>query len=123
MQITFPNKKELILFSISIFISLIVGILVLNFYFQKKTFWQGPTNKFNNELGWTTIPNLSLVYAGNKFTTNSLGFRSPEVDPNKQHILIIGDSVVWGKGVSDNETMTHYLAKQLTQKGIKTTKL
>jgi len=119
MQISLPNKKELILFSISISISFIIGILVLDFYSQKRTFWHGPNTKFNEELGWTTIPNLSLVFDGNKFTTNSLGFRSSEVDPDKKHILMVGDSVVWGYGVNDDETMTHYLAKQLARKGKK----
>jgi hypothetical protein len=118
MQISFPKKKELLLFFISSLISLILGVLILDYYSQKKTFWHGPNTQFDKELGWTTIPNLSLESKAKKFTTNSLGFRSPEVDSKKEHILVVGDSVVWGAGVNDDETMTYYLDKQLTRSGL-----
>jgi hypothetical protein len=40
-----------------------------------------------------------------RFTTNSLGYRgSPEVEGDKGHLACIGDSIVMGFGVSDQDT-------------------
>ncbi len=48
-----------------------------------------------------------LVYV--TASLNSLGFRSSEVEHNKSHILLVGDSVAWGFGLQDNATISHYL--------------
>lgn len=47
------------------------------------------------------------------YTTNSLGFRSKEVDSSKKHILVIGDSVTFGVGVNNNQTISYYLEQKL----------
>lgn len=45
-----------------------------------------------------------------KFTTNSLGFRgSPEPDPNLLKIACLGDSLVMGFGVGDEDTFCYQL--------------
>ena len=95
MQIILPKKKEFLLFLISSLLSLIFGIFILAYYFQKNSSLNGHSIQFNKDFGWVTIPNLSLMSTGKKIKTNSLGFRSSEVDPNKKHILVVGDSVVW----------------------------
>lgn len=38
-------------------------------------------------------------------TTNSLGFRGPEIEPGKKLIAVLGDSITFGYGLADEETM------------------
>ncbi len=71
-------------------------------------------SQFDSELGWTAIPNQSHTHNGKTYTTNSLGFRSDPVDFSKGHILVSGDSVAWGDGVNDNETVTAFLSKKFS---------
>jgi len=57
-------------------------------------------------LNYEFIPNLKDApgYNGESISTNSLGFRGPEFDPEKSTIVNIGDSFAFGFGVEDDET-------------------
>ncbi len=46
-------------------------------------------------------------------TTNSLGFRGPELDPEKPLVAVLGDSVTFGYGIEDAETMPAKLQELL----------
>jgi len=49
-------------------------------------------------------------YLCNSEETNAFGLRGGEIgEKNKKRILLIGDSVVWGMGVSANETFAYQL--------------
>lgn len=48
-------------------------------------------------------------------TVNSEGFRSPEQDPAKPVIAVIGDSYTFGHGVNDDETNAAYLQKEFPE--------
>lgn len=50
-------------------------------------------------------PNISLPAYRSTVTTNSLGFRSQELDPKKPLIAVLGDSITFGYGVEDAETV------------------
>lgn len=72
--------------------------------------WHDPNTKFDSRLGWVPVPGRSIAAFGDKkISSNALGFRSPEVDSSKKHVLIVGDSVAWGFGVGDEETVSSYL--------------
>lgn len=75
--------------------------------------FHGPSTKFDPELGWSTIYNHTGMENGRKFTTNSLGFRSEEVDLSRDHILLIGDSVTWGLNVGDKEHVAYFLGEKM----------
>ncbi len=94
--------------SISLLFSLTLAIAGLELYFQKK-YWHSSGTQFDPELGWSAIANKTSEEEGIIYTTNSFGFRSEAVDASKKQILVLGDSVVWGQGVQDNETVTAYL--------------
>ncbi len=64
---------------------------------------------FDAQLGWVNIPNKSFTSDERTYTTNKLGFRSPPINPSKKQILILGDSVAYGAGVNDHETLSFYL--------------
>ncbi|MDA1209160.1 MAG: hypothetical protein O2904_03990 [bacterium] len=59
----------------------------------------------NPAISFELIPNIERKAYRNTVTTNSLGFRSPELDPNKPMIAILGDSITFGYGVADDETL------------------
>ena len=108
--------KEILLIFISLVFSLLMISIFLEIYyytFHFKDGWLTVNTQFDPELGWATIPNETTTVNNKSYTTNSFGFRSPEVDMAKKHILIIGDSVAWGFGVSDDETLSYYLGKKL----------
>jgi lysophospholipase L1-like esterase len=71
----------------------------------------------DEELGWVPRPNVNGLHTqrrsfDSRFTTNSLGFRGPEVRDRSDsiyRIVVLGDSFTWGFGVDDDETYAHYL--------------
>jgi len=104
---------NLLVLVIAIFISLFMLVIVDYFLARQEenTQWLlNPNTEFNSDIGWSVISDSSTVGYGNKtVSSNSYGYRAPEVDINKEHILILGDSVAMGYGVSDDETSSYYL--------------
>jgi lysophospholipase L1-like esterase len=108
----FRYKKEIILFVASSFFALTLALLLAESYFQKL---KNPlkVTQFDTELGWSNIPNSSIKHNGIVYSANSLGWRSSEINWNRKRITLIGDSVTFGTGVNDNETVSHYLEEKL----------
>ena len=71
--------------------------------------------RFHSHLGWESIPARDHFKKPEKgarwgrITSNSLGFRSAEVDPSRRLVVVMGDSVVWGWGQGDDKIMPHFL--------------
>jgi len=69
---------------------------------------------------WTTEHIALTREFSTHYTTNSLGYRSPEFTlekpDNVYRILILGDSITFGWGVEDNQTFSYLLQQQLNQK-------
>ncbi|MBN1688058.1 MAG: hypothetical protein JW893_03065 [Candidatus Omnitrophica bacterium] len=103
-----------LLFLVSSILALTLGCLIIDVshYFLRRdpfTFIS-----FDSYLGWSPIPNLSLPdRPSGSIHTNSKGFRSEEIDPKRSQILIAGDSVAWGYGLPDNQTLSFYLQNKL----------
>ncbi|MBI1858924.1 MAG: SGNH/GDSL hydrolase family protein, partial [Candidatus Melainabacteria bacterium] len=117
-------KINILLCLTSIVFSLIFIVIILEarHYLKHKEilnqFWHDPNTRFDSELGWSPIPNRSLnIPSWGTISSNSYGFRSAEIDQNKKQIIILGDSVVWGFGVSDTETFPYYLDKMASRSG------
>ena len=88
------------------------------YYIKNKQYlnqtWHDPNTQFDSELGWSPIPNRSINFPGwGILSSNSLGFRSSEINQSKKQIIILGDSVAWGFGVNDTETFSYYLDKMV----------
>ena len=72
-------------------------------------FWQ-----YDPNYGWSHVPRAEGRFASYGFDTvvriNSQGFRgrdiSPDKDPSKYRILVLGDSYVWGFGVQEDQVFT-----------------
>ena len=66
-----------------------------------------------SEISYELKPNISLRAYRSTVTTNSLGFRSQEVDTEMPLIAVLGDSITFGYGVDDNETIPAHLQRLL----------
>lgn len=62
---------------------------------------------------YSFVPNLKNErgYNWERISTNSLGFRGPELDPNKPDIVLVGDSFVFGFGMNDDESQDAHLQR------------
>ncbi len=79
---------------------------------NSKIFGFGTGTEFDQQVGWVESPNVTYHTEGITYTNNSAGFRSQEIDPTKKQILLVGDSVVYGGFVNNDETISHYLQKK-----------
>jgi hypothetical protein len=107
------EKKNILLALTTTFLASIMGLILVETYFWKSNdnFFVCEICQFHPQLGWETIPGKTVSNEKVTYTTNSLGKRSKEVDFSKGHILLVGDSVTFGLGVNNNETVSHYLEK------------
>ncbi len=64
------------------------------------------------EIGYELKPSMAEKAFRNTVTTNALGFRSPERD-GKPLVAILGDSIAFGYGVADGETLGARLQAEL----------
>jgi hypothetical protein len=68
---------------------------------------------FSETLGWTPRSGVSALIDGKRVTMNAHGGRGRDlVLPNPHHrarVIVLGDSIAFGLGVSDEETFTHLL--------------
>ena len=109
-------------------IILLVLVFEVRHYIKNKQYinqtWHDPNTQFDPELGWSPIPNRSINFPGwGTISSNSLGFRSPEINQSKKQIIILGDSVAWGFGVNDTETFPYYLDESVSSLGYQVSNL
>ena len=69
-------------------------------------------SRFDDELFWTTKPNIDVTFEGMRVRTNSLGFRGPEIEakkPGEYRILSLGESTTFGAQVGNEQTYSAVL--------------
>jgi hypothetical protein len=69
----------------------------------------------DERISYELIPNISRKAYRQTVTTNSLGFRSAELDAEKPTIVMLGDSIAFGYGVADDETLAAQLAEHMPE--------
>jgi lysophospholipase L1-like esterase len=69
----------------------------------------------NAAISYELIPNTERKAYRSTVRTNSLGFRSEERDDSRPLIAVLGDSVTFGYGVENDETIAAQLEKHLPQ--------
>ncbi|MFH0770282.1 MAG: SGNH/GDSL hydrolase family protein [Candidatus Peregrinibacteria bacterium] len=67
------------------------------------------------EISYELIPFIRERAFKSTVTTNSLGFRSPERDPSRPLIAVLGDSITFGLGVEDDESLAARLERLLPE--------
>lgn len=104
--------------SLAVFISLLeVGLRLTG-----RTTGQKPSpiyEKNSNPLiGYDLKPNMHVKAFGATITTDSHGFRSPEINSSKPVFVVMGDSVAFGYGVEDSETLSAQIQGRMPSLGI-----
>ena len=73
-------------------------------------------DEYHRTRGWSLKPNLRdlAVFGGRRLSSNSRGVRgtaehSPEGDPSRTRIVVLGDSFTFGEEVSDEQTYASQL--------------
>tara|TARA_B100000686_G_scaffold353917_1_gene461519 strand:- start:353 stop:1426 length:1074 start_codon:yes stop_codon:yes gene_type:complete len=110
------NRKNLLfsLVTIIVFSGLFVGLIEVYSLIKLDDEWVCEICIFDSEMGWKHKPNASVHSVDRTYSTNSLGFRGEEPSLNKKHILILGDSVGFGVGVSDDQSLDAHFNSQLS---------
>ncbi len=105
--------KYLILFLVTpVFLIILVAIIEgLNFITRDND----RLKMYDAELGWSNFPSKVTMQNDITYTTNSVGLRSEEVKPGKEKFLIVGDSIIYGLGLQDNETVAYYLDQEFPE--------
>jgi hypothetical protein len=66
-----------------------------------------------NYLGHTYYANIHSGFNKITYSTNEMGFRVPDVDFSKKLVLMAGDSILFGAGLNDWETVPYLLQKKV----------
>ncbi|MHC4971139.1 MAG: SGNH/GDSL hydrolase family protein [Planctomycetota bacterium] len=71
--------------------------------------------------GWEMVPNADHYTYHHLVKVNRLGLRGPELParkaPGERRVLVLGDSMVYGQGVADDETVPAQLERALGRPG------
>jgi lysophospholipase L1-like esterase len=73
----------------------------------------------NSHRGWQMVPGLEHYTYQHRVHVNALGLRGPEVGAKRPHelrVLVLGDSLVYGQGVGDDETLPVALEEALARR-------
>ncbi len=112
------GTRRKVLFSGAILLTLLLAIEGGARLLGAKPFPPNPYRDTDLEMEWELRPSAETVWSNDQLVkTNSLGFRSPELPtvkaPNEKRILFLGDSVVFGYRVAQDETVTRYMEDDL----------
>jgi lysophospholipase L1-like esterase len=107
------RKKEVFLAVATTVLACVLGLILIEGYYWRSGYTSLVCEicQFHPELGWENIPDKTVTNGKVTYTTNSMGMRSEEVDSLRDHVLIVGDSVAFGLGVNNDETVSHFLEK------------
>src|SRR5262249_22470297 len=68
---------------------------------------------FSPAYGWSGRPGAAAAMGEGRVTLNRLGYRGRELPPRRSggatRVVVLGDSIAFGYGVSDEQTFTHLL--------------
>src|SRR5947207_451660 len=64
--------------------------------------------RFDHDLGWAPLENITLTEAADLVHQNQFGLRGPDdmqlnKTPGRKRVLVLGDSYVWGYGVGQSK--------------------
>ncbi len=83
--------------------------------------WYNPQVVINTSIGPQFNPNTIGYYKGGKTSIDEFGFRNgidPTIWKKDKKIMLIGDSVGFGHGVDDNQTISHKLNEAFNESNI-----
>ncbi len=113
----------LLSFCLSLLFICVAGEIFLRITKKKSTASGVTLTRFDPILGWAPTPDTFMKVQGKIFSVNKAGLRSENVNPERPQILILGDSVAWGLGVSDEDTFAFRFSKLVKNSGYQVSNL
>ncbi len=111
------TRRRLLALTLSLLLSLLVGELVVRATSPVPLGERLPILEVqaNEHRGWSMVPEDHYTYH-HPVEMNALGLRGPELRPrtaDTRRVLCLGDSLTYGQGVADDETIPAYLEAAL----------
>ena len=112
---------KLALVAFSIFVGLLVGEVVVRIVIGAPLAERLPVLEIraNPHRGWEMVPSRIHYTYHHQVAVNALGLRGAEVEAKRQgeiRVLALGDSLTFGQGVGDHETLPHFLETLLQKR-------
>jgi len=110
-------RRKLLALAIALLASLLVGEIVVRVAVGAPLSERLPIlfMRANPTRGWEMVPGTHYTYH-HPVQVNGLGLRGPELEAKAEgelRVLALGDSLIYGQGVGDEETLPHYLGESL----------
>ena len=108
--------------ALSVFVGLVLGEMLVRILMGAPMPERLPTLhvRANPERGWELIANSEHYTYRHRVDVNSLGLRGPELQeaiPGETRVFVLGDSLVFGQGVSTADTIPAKLEQILNDEG------
>ena len=101
-----------------------IGAEVYHFVFRAPVLeWHDPNTVFDRLLAWRPVANRHVQHSWGTISANAHGYRSPPLDLDRRQVVLLGDSVAWGYGVGDADTLGYILDPSLKPHGVQLSNL
>ncbi len=111
--------------ALSLFASAVVAEIVARVVFGTPLPEQLPISRIqaNEVRGWEMVPGEAHYTYLHRVEVNALGLRGPELPPRRpegdpgreRRVLALGDSLIYGQGVADRDTLPAWLERALSE--------
>lgn len=113
-------RGKVVVLSLSLLVGLFVAELFVRFLVGTPLSERLPIMEMrsNPHRGWQMVPGMDHYTYHHLVTVNEHGFRGPEIEPKRDdvvRVLALGDSLLYGQGVGDDETIAVYLEAALRE--------
>ena len=111
-------RKKLLVAGLSLTLAFLVGEVLVRILIAAPLAEQLPILQVeaNPHRGWQMVPGELHYTYHHPVQINALGLRGSELEPKREgelRVLVLGDSLVYGQGVGDQETIPFYLEEAL----------
>ena len=116
-----PLWVKLVIVALSVFVGLVLCEAAIRLVAGSPLAQRLPVLEIraNPHRGYEMVPGQTHYMYHHEVHVNALGLRGPEVEPKRDgetRILALGDSMTYGQGVADDQTLPHYLGVVLAQR-------
>ncbi|MEY4668446.1 MAG: hypothetical protein RL518_1145 [Pseudomonadota bacterium] len=118
-------KLGLLLFgSLSGIVLAIFAVEAYHFFYRAPVLeWHDPNTVFDPNLAWRPVAHRRVEHSWGTISANAEGYRAPPLDLGRKQVVLLGDSVAWGYGVGDADTLSYILEPGLKPHGVQLSNL